>query len=423
MVQQVIKVGTEANDGTGDNWRDAFIKVNANETELFANLADQAQNITVVNSESDFPIQDATTITLEANKKTFIGDSFSTAKAIIPSEGSSLCSVNPFSIQLTYTGTGNMFQSTNVSWQLCDIGYNCASGTIFSCTGTAANTVLIADSVCLSTVNVGSFTGMNTVIQNSAIFGITGQGITTFGAINILSIIKLRQATTNSAHIALDLGTAAFDNLEVANYEPEGPSGSVAIKGLTSSANINSNRVATVNNSTLNGGDMVALSGVANTDVRWLFNGNSGVGDTQPDALASFNSNATETVISASSSDGSNAVVIAGTWIEVQVSHFTTTAAGRFTYIGERDLKGPVDVSVGLISSGGGAITVEVYIALNGVPIIASGIDVAITGTVAANLSIPWQLTFSENDFIEIVVENQTNTTNVIVDHAVMRVL
>ena len=36
MAQDPILVGAVANDGTGDNWRDAFIKVNANETQLFA---------------------------------------------------------------------------------------------------------------------------------------------------------------------------------------------------------------------------------------------------------------------------------------------------------------------------------------------------------------------------------------------------
>lgn len=38
MAQQVIDIGTTANDRTGDTWRAAFEKVNANETELFANI-------------------------------------------------------------------------------------------------------------------------------------------------------------------------------------------------------------------------------------------------------------------------------------------------------------------------------------------------------------------------------------------------
>lgn len=36
MTQQIIDIGTVANDRTGDTWRDAFIKVNDNDTELYA---------------------------------------------------------------------------------------------------------------------------------------------------------------------------------------------------------------------------------------------------------------------------------------------------------------------------------------------------------------------------------------------------
>ena len=35
MAKQVIGVGTTANDGTGDPIRDAFVKVNANFTDLY----------------------------------------------------------------------------------------------------------------------------------------------------------------------------------------------------------------------------------------------------------------------------------------------------------------------------------------------------------------------------------------------------
>lgn len=36
--QQVINVGSSANDGTGDNLRAAFVKVNANDAELYSNI-------------------------------------------------------------------------------------------------------------------------------------------------------------------------------------------------------------------------------------------------------------------------------------------------------------------------------------------------------------------------------------------------
>ena len=50
MAQQLINVGTVANDGGGDAWRDALIKVNANETELFSAIL---SNRVVVTQASD----------------------------------------------------------------------------------------------------------------------------------------------------------------------------------------------------------------------------------------------------------------------------------------------------------------------------------------------------------------------------------
>ena len=39
MARSPINVGATANDGSGDTWRDAFVKVNANEEEVFASTA------------------------------------------------------------------------------------------------------------------------------------------------------------------------------------------------------------------------------------------------------------------------------------------------------------------------------------------------------------------------------------------------
>jgi hypothetical protein len=39
MARDPINVGSTANDGTGDEWRDAFVKVNANELELYNSVA------------------------------------------------------------------------------------------------------------------------------------------------------------------------------------------------------------------------------------------------------------------------------------------------------------------------------------------------------------------------------------------------
>ena len=47
---QTINLGNYANDGTGDDLRAAFTKVNANFTELYANMSDDFWIITSVSN-------------------------------------------------------------------------------------------------------------------------------------------------------------------------------------------------------------------------------------------------------------------------------------------------------------------------------------------------------------------------------------
>ena len=53
MAQQIIDVGTTANDRTGDTWRDAMIKTNDNFTEVYDSLT--AGNAVYVREKDDFP--------------------------------------------------------------------------------------------------------------------------------------------------------------------------------------------------------------------------------------------------------------------------------------------------------------------------------------------------------------------------------
>ena len=92
MAQQLINIGAAANDRTGDTWRDAMDKSNDNFTELY--LFDASQKTIQVAQESDFPTQDATTITLEAGLLYFVTGSFTVTKRFVCENGASLNSSN-----------------------------------------------------------------------------------------------------------------------------------------------------------------------------------------------------------------------------------------------------------------------------------------------------------------------------------------
>ena len=423
MTQQNIIIGTQ-DAKAGDTLFSAFTKTEANFTDLYSELG---QNNTIyLYSEADLPNQTATTWTMNPNVPYKLAASFTTSLQAIPAAGASFRGDNLGSYTLSYTGAGSMFIGTDVDFYINNVSIDpgiTATAFEFNDTVGAVKRFICENVEVVNCGLFGIFTDMGLTQINNSNCRNAANGVRFFGTLNgILSVDRLALFSTSAAFKGIDLGTATATVLEFTNLFLIAPAGAFGLSGLANSGNVPVGRLGMLANSEFLGG-MDDLENMTIDDIRWSYQNNSPTPNTQPDALSSFHSNAIETVITASSSDGSNAVVIAGVWVPVQASHFTTTVGGRFTYIGERGLKGPVDVSVGLISSGGGGITAEVYLALNGVAIIDSGIDVTISGSIAANLSIPWQLTFSQGDYIEIVVENQSNTTNIIADHAVLRIL
>ena len=427
MARQVLNPNSAApNDKLGDTPWDYTGKLNSMTEELYG--FNKESNIVEITEEADFPTQDGTTITIESGTGYFIKKPFTTAKRFIM-EGGQIFSVVTNIAYITYTGTGVMFTATQNRVRIDNLVIACPNATVLEVIGDGTKVIdyraNVSNFVVLSCIGV--FNSVNGGVLVASVCNFIG----TFATSAILltgtgsalqSLDKVSITGLGVGAKGFDMGTTTNAEIELINYRAFGDSSASAIAGLTNSGNIDAGGLMTVE-----GGNFSAftnpLLGVSTDDTRLSFDGNAGVPDTQPDALTSFIGNATETIISASSTDGSNAVLIAGAWVEVQSSLFSTTAAGRITYLAERPLKGPIDISLGLISSGGGAITVKFYLFKNGVVIPASGLDTAISGSVASNISQHWQLTFEENDYIEIFIENQTNTTNIIVDHAVFRVL
>lgn len=382
-----------------------------------------AANTIVVNNLADFPIQDATTITLSDNTCYVLGSLISTSKRFIVGSGVTLTSFTNFAQTLEYTGSGVMFTNSGGNFAIFDIRYSCPNGTVFSYTG--AGILLLERTACLSCVNVGAITSSGTTSLNwinNSFPVITGQGLQFFGTFFVMSFTKIFMSGTSASFIGVDLGSSSFYNIEVANIELFGISGSIGIKGLANSGNIQVGSVATVDHANFAGNLMTPLSGITPSDIRWHFEGNAKVEDTMDDAIIYFSGNTTNTVIVASSTNGSNAVKVAGTWQIGRTSKFAATSAGRITYLGEGTTTAPVDVSVHLIAVSGASIRVKVYIYKNGViqPAASSAAD--ISGSTSKNLTIPWQITFNQNDYIEVFVENQNNGNDILVEDAILRI-
>jgi len=417
MAQQLINIGA-ANAKTGDTLFIGGTKINENFTELY-----DLSTTSFINSESDFPVQDATTITLEDGVSYVMPSSFTVTKRFV-SEANGACSFVAFgfnSTTITYTGAGTMFTGVDASIEIMNIALEPgATNNLmdYSSTTPVTNSVVMDKVLVGDCVSFGTFTNLFVVLMDNCSSTST-TGVLFTGDFGILSMDRTN-FTGGSSLKAVDINSATFAiSVNMSRLSFIGPAGAFGISGLTNSGNIATGLIATVALCEFIG-DITPLENITNDDTRWNFANNGRIPDTQPDALLSINGNGTSTVISSSSSDGSNAVLVAGTWVCQRESQFSCDASGKITYLGERNLTTPIDVLATLDPSGDS--TLAVYIALNGSAIPETGLPRYVKSSDPGVLSTMWQLSLEEGDELEIFVENQSGTDNITVSDAIFRV-
>lgn len=376
MAQQIINIGTVANDRTGDTWRAALDKVNDNTTELYGGLAITTLTI---NAESEFPVQDATTITLESDICYDLGNEITTAKSFIVQPRAALKGPAQGINSLNYTGTGVMFTSTD-AWSMRELLFSCTSGTIFAASGTGF--VDINRSGCFPCTNIGTFTNAGLFGTNFTCFA-TGQGLVFSGASAGLQMLGPFIIGTSASFIALDLGSATFPLFRLAEGTFSGPSGSIGIKGLASSGNITVGTRAEVTLFDLSNNAMTALNTIDEQDVRWFFFEVDGTDNSRNAADAILTTLETVTISTSTifeDVDGSN-------WTNTTQSRFTTDANGISTYDGTPDICIKVSGFATVAKVGGGSDELEVRIAKNWKPTDTSKTGDTNTSTTITNMS------------------------------------
>ena len=395
---------------------------------VFAATAIAASTTTVVVLEkSDLPAPVSGVISLAAGKNYVLGNNLSIGTDRIDTSAGTISwtSNNTFGPTLTYEGTGTMFTGVDATFNIFDASLSAPNGQVFDYSNVASpgTSVFLCESVnIISCVKVGTFNNMaSLVISGTGVF-FDDNGITILGtAWRIWRIQNFGQISTNAAGIGIDLGSASSVAIILEFIFYTNSAGGTAISGLANNGNVPSGTVATLSSLKI-GGIAASIAGITKDDIRWAFSGNSSIPDTRPDALISIVGNTTETVISASSSDGTNAVLMAGTWTVESDSHFTADTNGRITYNGERPFTGPIDFATSILMASGGDKQVKVYLCIDGTIVVASGKQGTSSSTKAASITGIWQHTFENGSYCEIWLENNVDTTNVVGAQAVGRV-
>jgi len=429
MVQQVINVGTVADDGTGDTFRSAFVKVNANDAELFAALFD---NVVVIKKEADFPasvdVGGVDTHVLE-DKQYIINANVTIIDPLgFPGVGKRATITATNRSPLTYTGGIALFRDPDAQgdieitgltefrapgakmWDIiastgsfsfqstgeADKFTNCESLGTVDCNGTSGFSIFVGT---LDDFNQGlvvtdpTFFEINTcfVFGNNAsgCTYFTVQGASSKGSINFDTMT----VGNGSNETLLDLNTNIQSGIDAVN-----------IRLNTQEGGIN--------------GTVLAAGSLTEKDNKVLSVGNSVLGDTVPGGLLSLTNNTTDTVISAVDTP----TLVDGTWVVEEESQFTGTVAGRLTYNDARDISIDVDVSISVEPASGVNKVIRAYVAKNGTIIASSGKSTTADNGRAGNMSLSWRVDTSTTNFYEIFVENKTDGIDITVIDASLRI-
>lgn len=380
-------------------------------------------NQVVWNQLSDLPVPLGGVHQLADDKIYILGNDISTPNKFSCGVNNGIFGGTVFGPTLTYTGSETMFTGVDKNFQIDNISLDAPSAQIYDLSSTPSsggNTFFSTGVIIISCDKYGTFDDMSTVdvSQSSALS--LNDGATISGDTNwsILAFTKFAMLSADGTFTGFDFGSSIHQTLELNDLIIRAPAGAVGITGLIDSGNVSANDLAIVNGGEFTGG-LTPLVNISTSDIRWDFQANAGISDSISDALLAFNGNALQTDIETVNTP----VKINAVWTCERESRFDCTTDGRATFIAERPDFFPVDISIGLISVGGTPIDTTTYLAKTGTIIANSGRSLNISGTDPRAISIPWQIEMSENDYLEIFVENNTNGTNdIIAENAILRI-
>lgn len=367
-----------------------------------------------ITKEADFPVQDATTITLKAGYNYHILKPVVTAKRFIVEDGVFMTANNTFALALTYTGTGTMFTAVNARWDIRFMGLSCPNGKLIDCTGFGIT--IFQDCAIFAVKDLGTLTGTGTNFtnfnwNNVLIVSVTGQGFVFNNDIEILSATKIFCISSSASFRMIDISNAVVTSGELRDIEPRGVTGSVFLYALANSANIKYRNILTIESCGLGESDMAPLGGgITVSDVRVEASDNGGLKDTIADALIYFRNNAVNTTFSAVNAP----TKIVATWVVSRLSKFAHSPNGRLVSLSEKEIVFPLDVTLYAKATTGTPVDITVYLYINGAIDPVASASGSINNTTDTRLVIPWQPEFDEADYVEFWAENNTNSTAVL---------
>lgn len=405
MAQQNINIGT-ADAKTGDTYFDAFTKIEDNFTDLYSVGSVGAR--VIVETIDDLPTPVLDTITLEANTQYFFVDSVNLGiNVLIFQDLSTISGVDNNNITITYEGAGTMITGTDVTMRVQHVTLSAPSGTLFEWTETGGQILRIND-VSYNCQRFSTFTGTSGIIRCTNVSGTCALGGVTFSG-NFRSFLWEVSAATMTAGTMFNLVAATFDSWIADKVLLTLNGASIGLSGSTGSANINANGQGTVI-TVLTNGTGTPLVLISQDDALWKMYHNDDIPDTSRTATGYIIGSAAVTTIGTISTP---VKVNFGTgWIAGKQQQWVSDNTGRHTYTGP-DQSFHVTGSVFADTVSGTNKVYRWYIAKNGVVDASSVSQRSYDSANPGSVPITAVVDMSTGNFIEIYVENITDTTDV----------
>jgi hypothetical protein len=368
----------------------------------------------IVTEVEDFPSPINGVITFDDNTDYFLANDITTSNKF--AGGFKVVLRGPASqiVALTYTGTGTMFTSTNPALRIVGVTVGCATAKVFDMSSSGAGVFQMIESTIADCLSIGSIGTMFLVRIDGLSVSAATQGIDFTGAINIFSsdnFINLQSAGTVYA-----LGTAVFSSISISSNKLISSTAVNFITGAVDSGNVAVGGFATVDNCRMPN-TVTPLTDVSTDNARWNFTSNDEIQDTRPDSLLSLSAQTTTVITTINV-----AVLVLGTWTVISSAQMTATTAGRATYEGERPAALPITANLTIEPFSGTGKTISAYLAKNGTKIAASRVQTTTSATLPENITVIWQDTFTNGDYYEVFLENNTDALDIVVKNAAFRI-
>lgn len=370
----------------------------------------------VVASMSDFPAAIGGIISLLADTNYFLVQDVSTSNRFTMQETTTISGSGVQNITFTYTGSGDMFTSSDVTNSWSNLRIDAPNGRVFNWSTTVQAVIRVSDVVIVRCDKIGLFGSTDGLglarFTNVSPADVVTDGLEFSGNWNGF-VFEVSFAVINGGAY-FNLGTATFLTIVVDIPIVALAAGTNFISGLTGSGNINTGGIGIVTRA-ITSGDGTPLSGVSTEDALWSFAVNNVIPTTRPDGLLSYQT-PTATVLAAATP-----ALITGAWVVERTSQMSGTVAGRLTYNGGADAILPITATLSIEPVSGTNKEVNIYLAKNSVFIAASRVNASVSSGSPKNQTVSWQDLIANGDFYEIFIES-IDGTDLQVNTATLRI-